>query len=183
MKAERLDETRLLISLPLADMERLGISDMSIENKSTRSVIRGVLNTAGAKTGFDINSKSIVIEIMHYEGGCFLLVTAAKSERKKYRIKRDAKLMAFRFENAENLLCAAERLYKDGTAFEQSELYSCGEAYFLVLSCRIIPQRTLALLYEYGSACIKGESHIARIREFCVPVCLSGAVVKLGKSL
>ena len=72
MNIEKIDTSRILISLCAGDMERYAVTFESLNFSETHSkrVLKEIMAYAAEKTGVDFDNKRIVIEALKYEKGC-----------------------------------------------------------------------------------------------------------------
>ena len=77
MFIEQLDKTRLLITLENEDLSIFDLSpdSLSMEDKETRDLFKQLLALAAVKTGVVLRNKTISVELMPYDRGCFILAT------------------------------------------------------------------------------------------------------------
>lgn len=167
MTIELVNRSRLLITLPLADMELLGISfdQLSWSDFHSQKVIKELILLAENQTGFATNGHKMLIEALPEDGGCLLWITLLPEKggngRKKFRIKGKSGPYVYQFASAEQLLSALSRLKTFGNRFIcPSSLVSCETGYRLLL----YPHGTLspsvdAVLSEYGR--LKGRGNLA----------------------
>ena len=144
MILELVDESRLLIILSPEDMEdyQLTFDSLDWQNGHSRSVIKEFLRIACRQKGFCPGDSRLLIEAVPDEEGCVLLVTMLpeeKAKRKVYRIKENQPSLTpflFRFDQAENLLAAVDRVYRQfyhpQKAACSSRLYLLNRAYYLI---------------------------------------------------
>ena len=88
MNIEKIDTSRIIISLCAGDMEKYDITFESLNFSETHSktVLKEIMACASEKTGVNFNNKRIMIEALKYEKGCLLLVTLS-ARKKIYRVK------------------------------------------------------------------------------------------------
>ena len=164
MILELVDESRLLIILSPEDMEdyQLTFDSLDWQNGHSRSVIKELLRMACRQKGFCPGDSRLLIEAVPDEEGCVLLVTMLpeeKAKRKVYRIKENQPSLTpflFRFDQAENLLAAVDRVYRQfyhpQKAACSSRLYLLNRAYYLIMyGGKRLPCPVEILLTEYGS--------------------------------
>ena len=139
MFIEQLDNTRLLITLESEDLSVFNLEpdSLSMEDKETRDLFKQLLALAAVKTGVVLRNKTISVELMPYDSGCFILATIkAKGTRKIYRIKKNASYLLVKFENVAAMLDAVENLYVKGCSEYNCSLYSGKNCYYLLMSSK-----------------------------------------------
>ena len=196
MILELVDESRLLIILSPEDMEdyQLTFDSLDWRDGHSRTVIREFLQMACHQKGFCPGDSRLLIEAVPDEEGCVLLVTMLpeeKSKRKRYWIKENHPVLTpfvFRFDHAENLLAAVDRVYRQfyrpQKAACSSWLYLLNGAYYLVLyGGRRLPCSVEILLTEYGSFQGKGRNTAAQVLEHGKLLAGEDAVAALGLRL
>lgn len=196
MILELVDETRLLIILSPEDMEdyQLTFDSLDWRDGHSRKVIKEFLQLACRQKGFCPGDSRLLIEAVPDEEGCVLLVTMLpeeKPKRKRYRIKENHPALTpflFRFDQAENLLAAIDRVYRQfyrakGAACS-SRLYLLGGAYYLILyGGRRLPCPVEILLTEYGVYQGKGSQAAAQVLEHGKLLAGEDAISLLGPRL
>lgn len=152
MNIEKIDTSRILISLCAGDMERYAVTFESLNFSETHSkrVLKEIMAYAAEKTGVDFDNKRIVIEALKYENGCLLLLTLS-ARKKIYRARYYDNSYIFTFSSAENFLSCLKALYrlKKDTFLSSAYLYK--DEYYLVIES---PSRLKA-------------KYIGMINEFC----------------
>ena len=75
MYIEQLDKTRLLINIEQQDLSifELRPDTISMANEETRNLFKQILALAAVKTGISLHDKTISVEVMPYDKGCFIL--------------------------------------------------------------------------------------------------------------
>ena len=196
MILELVDESRLLIILSPEDMEdyELTFDSLDWHDSHSRSVIKGFLQMACRQKGFCPGNSRLLIEAVPDEEGCVLLVTMLpeeKTKRKTYRIKENHPVMTpflFRFDQAENLLAAVDRAYRQfyraKNAACSSSLYLWNDRYYLIVyGGKKLPCPVEILLTEYGCYLGKGRQAAAQVLEYGKLLAGGDAVSLLGLSL
>ena len=85
MYIEQLDKTRLLINIEQQDLSifELRPDTISMANEETRNLFKQILALAAVKTGISLHDKTISVEVMPYDKGCFILATIKEKEKRK----------------------------------------------------------------------------------------------------
>lgn len=187
MYIEQLDKTRLLITLEYEDLCTFELEpySISLENNETKSLLKQLLTLAAIKAGVPIKDKTLSVEAMPYDSGCFLLVTIKpKRPRKIYKIKKEASNLLFGFENASCMLEALKQLYSAGFTKCECTLYNDKGTYYLLFrSVARIPTNIRFILSEFGTAVPCGKLTKSRLDEFCEVLCRGNAVESIGCKL
>ena len=157
MFIEQLDKTRLLITLESEDLNIFDLepNSLSMEDKDTRDLFKQLLALAAVKTGVVLRDKTISVEVMPYDRGCFILATIkSKSKRKIYKIKKTTSYLLVKFSNAGAMLDAVKNLYCKGFTEYSCNLYVGDGSYYVLISSKAsIPTGIRILLSEYGKIC------------------------------
>ncbi len=153
MFIEQLDNTRLLITLENDD---LGVFDLNpkkilTEDRETKRLFKQILTLAAIKTGVTLKNKSISVELMPYDSGCFLLVTIRNKKRKIYRIKKNDSYLLAEFHSPDDVLHSLKSLYTKGFSHFSCSLYTDSDKYYLLFKSKAnIPTDLKIILSEYG---------------------------------
>ena len=134
MNIEKIDTSRILVSLCANDMEKYAITFESLNFSEThsRTVLKEIMAYASQRTGVDFDKKRIIIEALKYENGCLLLITLSARKR-IYRARYYENSYIFTFDSAENFLSCLKTLYrlKKDTFLSSAYLYK--DEYYLVI--------------------------------------------------
>lgn len=187
MFIEQLDKTRLLITLESEDLSIFDLEpdSLSMEDKDTRDLFKQLLALAAVKTGVVLRDKTISVELMPYDRGCFILATIkSKGTRKIYRIKKTTSYLPVKFGNISDMLEAVKTLYGKGFSEYSCSLYSGENFYYLLMSSKAaVPKSVRIMLSEYGKILPEDNLTVSRIREVCRVICEDNSIVRLGKQL
>lgn len=187
MFIEQLDNTRLLITLEQEDLNIFELEPYSIsfENNETKSLLKQLLTLAAIKAGVSIKDKSLSVEAMPYDSGCFLLVTIKpKGKRKIYRIKGESTQILTKFNTTEEMLGAVKRIYDTGINPADCSLFEGdGNYYLLIVSDRSLPEKVHHILTEYGEITPCSTMSKARLCEFFNTICEKNAISVVGSRL
>lgn len=185
---ELLDDRRLLIALAAEDMQTYGLSFEKLfwkDNKS-RDAIKDLLEFAEQKTGFSVKGKRLKIETIPQSKGCVMLFTLITNEdvekRKIFKIKGTGEPFVYEFENAEDLLCAIERIFNKTKSIKDSRLLGYNRKYYLsIYTDTGLSPHASVLLSEYGR--LKGNGHrlVSRIGECGTIIVPKNAIQVIGK--
>ena len=152
MNIEKIDTSRILISLCARDMERYEVTfeSLNFSEAHSKRVLKEIMAYASEKTGVNFDNKRIMIEALKYESGCLLLLTLS-ARKKIYRARYYDNSCIFTFGSAENFLSCLRALYhlKKDVFFSTAYLYK--DRYYLVIK---------------SSSRLKGK-YIGIINEFC----------------
>ena len=168
---DRIDETRLLVSLTGEDMKAFDLEyDQFLwTDKHSKIVVRNLLDIAKKETGFYFEGKKLMIEVIPKASGCVLLFTLLDKEEKKrkvYKIKRKEEPSIYVFSDIENVLLTLERLTAIKNHVLKNALIQYGNKYFMVIYTEygLIPQ-VASVLGEYGDFCANGKIVAAKLFE------------------
>lgn len=187
MFIEQLDKTRLLITLESEDLSVFDLEpdSLSMENKETRDLFKQLLALAAVKTGVVLRNKTISVELMPYDSGCFILATIkAKGTRKIYKIKKTTSYLPVKFGNVTAMLNAVKNLYTKGFSEYNCSLYSGESYYYLLMSSKAaVPKAVRIMLSEYGKILSDDSLTVSRIRETCSVICEDNSIALIGRQL
>lgn len=188
MNIEMLDKTRILISLCDKDLENYSVSfeSLDITEKSSRRLLRMLMDNASMQTGVSFRNKSIVIEAMKFEHGCLLLITVSDSVKKRrtYRIKYYNDSYIYVFGDAGSLLSCIAELYRMGCSRPSSSVYLYNGRYYLVInSPTALGARYINMIREFCFSEKKGGISSAVLAEHGKAVALKNAVDTIGRCL
>lgn len=187
MFIEQLDKTRLLINLESEDLNIFDLdpNSISMEDKETRDLFKQLLSLAAIKTGIVLRDKTISVELMPYDRGCFILATVkAKGRRKTYRIKKTTSHLLMKFKNVGDMLEAVKLLYDKGFSEYGCSLYRGQLRYYLLISSKAsVPKNIRIMLSEYGKICQCDNLTAVRVNEMCTVICKDKSIETLGKQL
>ena len=186
MFIEQLDRTRLLITLENEDLSVFELTPKSIdfEKKKTKRLFKQILGLAAVKTGIPLRDKTISVELLPYEGGCFLLATIKNKKRKIYKIKKNHSYFLASFDSADAVLDALKELHRKDNSEFRCSLYSNGGKYFLLFrSIRKLPDSFRIILSEYGTAAACGSLAASHIEENFTLLHRDSAISVIGSLL
>ena len=178
MTIEKLNASKVLISLCDEDLQnfRLNIGEMSFCNECSRRVLLRLLQLAGREAGVDSAGKTALIEALPLKNGCLLLVTFAdKSKRKTYKAKRIKHKVVYVFDNAEDLLCAAEALYQRNIKPCQNSLFIYEDSYYVIFNYPLTDAVLRGILKSLAEERILKLVDISRVREGGKLLCADNA--------
>ena len=187
MYIEQLDKTRLLINLESEDLSIFDLEPkkISMADKDTQELFKQLLSLAAVKTGIALRDKTVSVELLPYDRGCFILATVkAKNRRKIYRIKKTTSYLLMKFKNVSDMLDAVKLLYNKELREYRCSLYSGKIGYFLLISSKAsVPKNARIMLSEYGIIYPCDNLTAVRINEICTLICKDKSIDYLGKLL
>lgn len=191
MILEKIDDTRLLISLSTADMKMFGITVKQLEwkNSHSRQIIMQILKTSSNEIGFDIGNRQIIIESIPQNDGCYVIVTLmhqpilrSQKRRRFFRVKDNVKPIVFSFKDSEGLMSAVARICDLAGKFVASKvLLHEGEYYLIVHIDNFISAKLQSILSEYGNFIGKDSVVCARISEVGKVIAQDNAIEQIGQ--
>ncbi len=181
MTVNRLDGNRVLIILADSDMSELSLdyNAMSLGDSHSRRVLLRIMRLACRRSGIITQGRRVNIEAMMMSEGCYLLVTVG-SRRGTFRLKEHGSLCC-RLESADELLCAAEALYRGGIYCGKNAAYKKDGAYYLIFDYPCAPAEIKKILSEFAEP-PKGGLAAAWVREHGMPLCEKRAIEVIGKA-
>ncbi len=186
MTIEQLDESKVLISLCSEDMDdfKLRFSDMSFCSEHSKRILLRLLQLACNRAGVSFERKTVLMEALPHNSGCLLLLTMMeKSRRKTYRVKKIKEYPCFVFDNAENLLSAAENLQMRSISLHGNSLWLLKGKYYLMFDYPFVRNDVCALLREYASKLSYTFVGISRIKEAGKLLCCGDALGIIAEKL
>lgn len=187
MIIDKIDETRLLISLAYEDMQsfNLRFDQFLWSDSKSRNIIKDLLQKAKEQTGFCANNKRMMIEVLPKSGGCIILFTLlfdkAKKVNHRYRIKRKCKCFIYEFETSEYLIRALERIFNLKPNLVDSKIILYNKLYYLILysdNALTIPLNLI--LSEYGYYISSNEIYMWDIFKYGTTISSTNAIYDIG---
>ena len=186
MTIEQLDESKVLISLCNEDMRdyKLKFSEMSFCSEHSKRILMRLLRLACLKAGVNFEHKTWLLEALPHSSGCLLLVTMLeKKHRKTYKVKRLTEQGCFVFDNAENLLSAAEILRVKDVFLRSNSLWLLKGKYYLVFDYSVVSALVNNIFQEYSKYFRYSQVAISRIKEIGKPLCTGNALGEIGQKI
>lgn len=162
------------------EFEKIGFSD-----PHSKKILSRLLSLACVSNSICTDNKTVMLEAVPCAQGCMLLVSVCdkKQRRKKYRIKRITEYPCYRFENAEALLSAVEKLCDTDIFFYNNSAYSYKNRYYLVFDYPLVAQKAKKILSEFSHKVKGSKPFVARLHENGVMLSQGNAVIHIGSSL
>ncbi len=187
MKISQLSNTKILISLCNDDMKNFDLSfdKVSLFDPHSKKILSRLLNVACNKNSIATDNKTVVLEALPSIDGMLILlsVTENKHHRKKYRIKRINEYPCYRFDDAEAMLTAIEKLCDTDVFFYNNSAYFYKNRYYLVFDYPVLSQKAKKILSEFA-LCVRGsKTFVARLHESGKMLSSGNAVVHIGMAL
>lgn len=187
MIIEKIDETRLIISLADEDMKvfEINFDGFLWENKHSRNIIKKLLKFAKDQTGFSSHNKRLMVEVAPKKDGCVILFTLlsdyCKRTSKLYQIKRKCKCFIFEFETSEDLICALERIYNLNDKVPDSKIILYNKCYYIILYCKDkIKFPLYSILSEYGYHILQKELYSWDMFKYGNVISKENAIYEIG---
>lgn len=169
MIIEKLDSSKVLISLNLSDMDtfELSIDKLNMRENNCKVKLKEIITLAFDKFSISTEQKAVLIEAMPHKEGLLIMaqVEGMRSFRKVYRIKKPRMLPCCRFSNAENLLACIQRLKAFVKVVGANSLWLYKEQYHLIFEQGLLPKGAPEVLSEYSNCSSMSMVRIARIKE------------------
>ena len=196
MELIRISDSKLKITLSVADMERYALcsDSMDYDNTETRRAFWEILDEAKHKTGFDAAKERVFVQVYPSRGGgCEMYVTKvgtlSENAAEKPPTRRRPRVGIYRFSSMQDLLSACATLAGLGYA-EESAAYAEREAerYYLILHEHLRAPvgsdgtrlSEYGFLEEYGER-LTGCVSFAYIKEHAEPIEIKDAVARLSQ--
>ena len=186
MTIEKLSASKVLISLCTEDMENfsLSISEMGLYNERSRKILMRLLELARKETGLGFSSKSVLMEALPVKSGCLLLITFAdKNKKKTYKVKDVKGNSVYVFDNAEQLLSAAERLYYSYAENCENSLWLFTDKYYLIFSSPMLRKNLRKVLETFACCLHLKPVDISRIKEGGKKLSEGNALSLIGRKM
>ncbi|MDR1464556.1 MAG: adaptor protein MecA [Oscillospiraceae bacterium] len=183
MRIEAVTQRKIIVELSAEDLRTLDMTYEALDYTSieTRRVIWVILDRVREATGCDIDpSGQLLIDAMpRPTGGCILFFTLRGGAAEPFSVgvppqrilrKQDQLMLAYEFSDVNALLdcarsCACSAAEEDGALVGDSELYTDGKRFRLLLC----PAQDIAALKnffsEFGRLCGEGIYDISATRE------------------
>lgn len=187
MKISQLSNTKVLISLCNEDMksfdldfDRIGLSD-----PHSKKILSRLLTLACVSNSIDTKGKAILLEAIENNDGVIILVSLSEKQtkRKKYKIKRITEYPCYKFENAEILLCAIEKLCSTNVFFYNNSAYYYKDKYYLVFDYPVVSNKAKVILNEFAVKVCGTKPFVARLNESATTLSSGNAIMHIGSSL
>ncbi len=185
MTVDKLSDNRVLIVLYRKDMEdyRLDFGTLSLDDIHSRKVLMRIMQTACFKSGIEIKGKSVRLEAIRLDDGCYILITIdARRRLCTYKLKNSRECRCYSLGNCANFLNAIEVLYRQNVCCNRNSAYVCNNEYYLIFDYPSIPRKLVRVLSEYSGK-KGGRVFAARIRENGRQLCPSNAIAVIGGNL
>ena len=187
MTIEKLDKSRVLISLCQKDMDTYAISidKLNLKDIKSKQTLKDLLKLALDKAGISAENKAVLVEAMPYKEGMLILITVdfAKNIRKTYKVKKPMMQPVCRFLSAEGLLSCAERLKAEGTTLLSNSLWQYKNQLYVIFEYAGTSPKAKAVLSEYALCQSLSLGSVARIKEAGKEILPSNALEKIAKAL
>ncbi|MBQ4128703.1 MAG: adaptor protein MecA [Ruminococcus sp.] len=187
MKISQLSNTKVLISLCEDDMKSFDLSfeKIGLSDPHSKKILTRLLNLACQSNFISTDGKAVVLEALPSMDGMMILISIKEKKyaRKKYRIKRIKEYPCYRFENAEMLLTAIEKLCDTDIFFYNNSAYFYKDSYYLVFDYPVLAQKAKNILSEFASKINASKTFVARLHESAKMLSSGNAIVSIGLSL
>ena len=181
MTIERIDNSRLLISLCKYDMERLDLQEknLTLKNPYFKDTIKAILSVAMCESGISGKGKKAYIEALPYDEGCFIMVSFVEKEKrdKKYRVRKK-KNHIYIFSDFEDIISLCDKLLKRDEKMGGNCVFECtGKYYLYIEDCSTQCEK---LIEEFGKKILISTIDIARFNEYANIIAKNNAISKIG---
>lgn len=187
MTIEKLDKSRVLISLGLKDMDTyaINIDKLNLKETNTKETLRSLLKFALERVGISAENRAVLIEAMPHKDGMLILITVdyMGKLRKTYKIKKQPMQPACRFSDAEMLLSCVEVLRNDKLKLPPNSLWLYKNQLYVIFEYGGVSSKAKAVLSEYALCLSLSLVRIARIKEAGKEVLSSNALEHIAKTI
>lgn len=184
MTVNNLGQNKVLVILGEKDMQdfSLDFDKLSLDDKHCRKVLLRIMQIACNKSGIEMNGRSVSIEALMVDAGCYLLVTVKDRHRRTYKIKKDYDCICYRLGNSGNFLDTIEKLYRENVYCNKNSAYEYNSEYYLIFEYPSLPVKIKRILSEYGEK-FGGNIKTSKIKENGKLICKHNAIVQIGRHL
>lgn len=155
MIIDMIDDTHLKAELDERDMASLKVNLKAFSEKSERAklVLKSILKNAYEKTGFDIFSSHLLIEIFPIEkNGCVMIFTRSlQSGKMALKLKNKNEERVFAFKNIDDLFSFCKKAEKECFKLKTTLYLYNGEYYLNIFSENGFSEKCLLMLSEFNS--------------------------------
>lgn len=187
MNIEKLDKSRVLVSLGLKDMDTyaINIDKLNLKETDTKETLRRLLKIALERVGISAENRAVLVEAMPHKDGMLILITVgfSGSLRKTYRIKRPSMQPVCRFSGAEGLLACTELIKNDKIKLPPNSLWQYKNDFYVVFEYGGVSSKAKAVLSEYALCGSLSQVRIARIKEAGKEILASNAIEKIANAI
>ena len=187
MKISQLSDTKLLISLCSEDMINfdLDFNKLSTSDPHSKKILSRLMTLACVKNSISTHNKSVILEAVPNDNGMLILMSLCEkvSKRKKYRIKRITQYPCYKFDNAETMLCAIEKLCDTDIFFYNNSAFFYKNRYYLVFDYPVVAKKARKILSEFAHSVKGTKPFVARLYECAKLISDGNAIVHIGSSL
>lgn len=172
-------DSKLKIMLSPRDMAKYSLSCDNIDYSTdkTREAFRSILDDAGKRTGFDISSHKLCLQVFpSRKGGCEIFVSRLDAKDPTLEIREGGIHIGaiYKFDSLAHLISVA-RILNTREYKKRSSVYYDDTGYFLVLE----DVRGTAFISEFAER-QKNKNYIYHILEHCERLCINDAVERLS---
>ena len=184
LTVDKLSENKVLVVLCTKDMEdfSLDFDRLSLNDIHSRKILLRIMQIACKKSGIEMKGKSISIEALSLDGGCYLLLTVNEKYHRTYRVKKQDICVCYYLGNSDNFLNTIEKLHKQNVYCNKNSAYEYCNEYYLIFDYPSIPQKLKRVLSEYGHKS-GGNLKASKIRENGRLICKYNAITQIGQYL
>lgn len=185
MIIEKLDKSRVLVSLGLKDMDTyaIDIDKLNLKEKTAKETLRNLLKLALERVGISAQNKAVLVEAMPHKDGMLIMVTVdfMGKLRKTYRIKRPSVQLVCIFSDVEKLLSCSELIKCGKIKLLPNSLWQYKNEFYVIFEYTGLSSRAKAVLSEYAVLQSLSRVKIARIKEAGKEILNSNALEQIAK--
>lgn len=185
LTVDKLGKNMVLVVLGSRDMEdyRLDFEALSLNDEHSRKILIRIMQAACYKSGIAVSGKSVKLEAIRLEDGCYILITVDNIHRSHtYKIKNPRECRCYSLGNSGNFLNAIEMLYRQNVCCNKNSVYVYNNEYYIIFEYPAIPRRFRRVLSEYAEK-RGGRTFAARVMENGRRLCKVNAIAQIGKHL
>ena len=185
MIIEKLDKSRVLVSLGLKDMDTyaIDIDKLNLKEKTAKETLRNLLKLALERVGISAQNRAVLVEAMPHKDGMLIMVTVdfMGKLRKTYRIKRPSVQLVCIFSDVEKLLSCSELIKCGKIKLLPNSLWQYKNEFYVIFEYTGLSSRAKAVLSEYAVLQSLSRVKIARIKEAGKEILNSNALEQIAK--
>ncbi|MDD5923969.1 MAG: adaptor protein MecA [Clostridia bacterium] len=181
MLIEKIDESKLLISLGKYDIEKLELNEekMTLSNPEFKETLKAILSVAMLEADIKPSGKRVKIEAMPYDKGCFIIVSFLNRRSKRYTVRKK-KNFIYRFDDFEDIITLAQSFSKSDIKIGANSVFECDGVYYLfVEDCS---QETEKIIELFSEKYYPDSITNARFSEYGNVIAKNNALLKINNA-
>ena len=185
MTVDKLGSSTVLVVLCRKDMEEFALifEEMSLNDVHSRKILLRIMQAACFKSGIVLSGKSVQLEAIKLDDGCYILITVSKANgQRTYKLKNPWECRCYSLGSSGDFLNTIEMLYRQNVCCNKNSAYVLDREYYLIFDYPSIPRRLRRVLSEYSKNS-GGRALAARVKENGRQLCGKNAIAQIGRHL